>query len=64
MSAVTSSTSSSREFVEEHLIQPTFITDHPIEISPLTKKKLGHPERVERFELYIYARGMCSAYPS
>ena len=41
------------EFVEEHLIQPTFITDHPIEISPLTKKKPGHPEQVERFELYI-----------
>ena len=50
------------EFVEEHLIQPTFITDHPIEISPLTKKKLGHPEQVERFELYIYAREMCNAY--
>ena len=50
------------EFVEEHLIQPTFITDHPIEISPLTKKKPDHPEQVERFELYIYARGMCNAY--
>ena len=50
------------EFVEEHLIQPTFITDHPIEISPLTKKKPGHPEQVERFELYIYAREMCNAY--
>ena len=47
---------------EEHLIQPTFITDHPIEISPLTKKKPGHPEQVERFELYIYAREMCNAY--
>ena len=52
------------EFVEEHLIQPTFITDHPIEISPLTKKKPGHPEQVERFELYIYAREMCNAYSS
>ena len=50
------------EFVEEHLIQPTFITDHPLEISPLTKKKPGHPEQVERFELYIYAREMCNAY--
>ena len=50
------------EFVEEHLIQPTFITDHPIEISPLTKKKPGHPEQVERFELYTYAREMCNAY--
>ena len=50
------------EFVEEHLIQPTFITDHPIEISPLTKNKPGHPEQVERFELYIYAREMCNAY--
>ena len=50
------------EFVEEHLIQPTFITDHPFEISPLTKKKPGHPEQVERFELYIYAREMCNAY--
>ena len=50
------------EFVEEHLIQPTFITDHPIEISPLTKTKPDHPEQVERFELYIYAREMCNAY--
>ena len=50
------------EFVEEHLIQPTFITDHPIEISPLTKKNPGHPEQVARFELYIYAREMCNAY--
>ncbi|MBS7001300.1 MAG: lysine--tRNA ligase [Clostridiaceae bacterium] len=50
------------EYVEEHLIQPTFITDHPIEISPLTKKKPDHPEQVERFELYIYAREMCNAY--
>ena len=50
------------EFVEEHLIQPTFITDHPLEISPLTKKKPDHPEQVERFELYIYAREMCNAY--
>ena len=50
------------EFVEEHLIQPTFITDPPIDISPLTKKKPDHPEQVERFELYIYAREMCNAY--
>ena len=50
------------EFVEEHLIQPTFIMDHPIEISPLTKKKPDHPEQVERFELFIYGREMCNAY--
>ena len=50
------------EFVEENLIQPTFIMDHPVEISPLTKKKPDHPEQVERFELYIYAREMCNAY--
>ncbi len=50
------------EFVEEHLIQPTFIMDHPIEISPLTKKKPEHPEQVERFELFIYGREMCNAY--
>ncbi len=52
------------EFVEEHLIQPTFITDHPIEISPLTKKKPGHPEQVERFELYIYAVRCATHTPS
>ncbi|MCC8060376.1 MAG: lysine--tRNA ligase [Clostridiales bacterium] len=50
------------EFVEEHLIQPTFIMDHPVEISPLTKRKPDHPEQVERFELYIYGREMCNAY--
>ncbi len=50
------------EFVEEHLIQPTFITDHPIEISPLTKKKPGHPDTVERFELFINTWEMCNAY--
>lgn len=50
------------EFVEEHLIQPTFITDHPIEISPLTKKKPGDPEHVERFELFINTWEMCNAY--
>ncbi len=50
------------EYCEEHLIQPTFVTDHPIEISPLTKKKPGHPEQVERFELFIYGREMCNAY--
>ena len=50
------------EFVEEHLIQPTFITDHPIEISPLTKRKPDKPEYVERFEMYIYGREMCNAY--
>lgn len=50
------------EFVEEHLIQPTFVMDHPIEISPLTKKKPENPELVERFELFIYGREMCNAY--
>ena len=49
-------------FVEEHLIQPVFITDHPIEISPLTKKKPDDPAKVERFELFIYGREMCNAY--
>ncbi len=50
------------EFVEEHLIQPTFIMDHPVEISPLTKRKPDKPELVERFELFIYGREMCNAY--
>ncbi len=50
------------EFVEEHLIQPTFIMDHPVEVSPLTKRKPDKPDLVERFELYIYAREMCNAY--
>lgn len=50
------------EFVEEHLIQPTFVMDHPVEISPLTKRKPDRPEYVERFELFIYGREMCNAY--
>ena len=50
------------EFVESHLIQPTFIMDHPVEISPLTKRKPDQPELVERFELFITAREMCNAY--
>ncbi len=50
------------EFVEEHLIQPTFVMDHPIEVSPLTKKKPTDPRYVERFELFIYGREMCNAY--
>lgn len=50
------------EFVEEHLIQPTFIMDHPVEVSPLTKRKPDKPDLVERFELFIYAREMCNAY--
>lgn len=49
-------------FVEEHLIQPTFIMDHPVEISPLTKKKPDAPDYVERFELFITGREMCNAY--
>ena len=44
------------------MIQPTFVMDHPIEISPLTKKKPDQPELVERFELFIYGREMCNAY--
>ena len=50
------------EFVEEHLVQPTFVTDHPVEISPLTKRKPDKPDYVERFELYITCREMCNAY--
>ena len=50
------------EFVEEHLVQPTFVMDHPVEISPLTKKKPDKPEYVERFELFITGREMCNAY--
>lgn len=50
------------EFVEEHLVQPTFVMDHPIEISPLTKKKPDKPGYVERFELFITQREMCNAY--
>ncbi len=50
------------EYVEEHLIQPTFIMDHPVEISPLTKRKPDKPDYVERFELYINTWEMCNAY--
>lgn len=50
------------EFVEDKLIQPTFVMDHPIELSPLTKKKPSDPRYVERFELFIYGREMANAY--
>jgi len=50
------------EFVEEHLIQPTFVMDHPIEISPLTKKKPEDPNYVERFEMFMNGWEMCNAY--
>lgn len=50
------------EFVEEHLVQPTFVMDHPVEVSPLTKKKPSNPDYVERFELFITGREMCNAY--
>ena len=50
------------EFCEKELIQPTFIMDHPIEISPLTKKKPSDPNKVERFELFINTWEMCNAY--
>ena len=50
------------EFVEEHLVQPTFVLDHPVEVSPLTKRKPDKPDYVERFELFITCREMCNAY--
>ena len=50
------------EFVEEHLIQPTFVMDHPVEISPLTKKKPGNPDYVERFEFFMNGWEMANAY--
>ena len=50
------------KYCEEHMVQPTFVMDHPIEISPLTKKKPSDPNYVERFELFIYGREMCNAY--
>ena len=50
------------EYCEDKMIQPTFVMDHPVEISPLTKKKPENPELVERFELFIYGREMCNAY--
>ena len=50
------------EFVEEHLVQPTFIMDHPIEISPLTKKKPENPDYVERFEFFMNGWEMANAY--
>lgn len=50
------------EFVEEHLIQPTFITEHPVDISPLSKKKPNDPQYTERFELFIVGREFANAY--
>ena len=50
------------QFVEEHLLQPTFIMDHPVEISPLTKRKPDDPDYVERFELFMNGWEMCNAY--
>ena len=50
------------EYAEEHLIQPTFVMDHPIEISPLTKKKPENPEYVERFEFFMNGWEMANAY--
>ena len=50
------------EFCEENLVQPTFIMDHPLAISPLTKKKPSDPSKVERFELFINTWEMCNAY--
>ena len=50
------------EYVEDKLVQPTFVMDHPIEISPLTKKKPSDPTKVERFELFVNGWEMCNAY--
>ena len=50
------------EFVEEHLVQPTFIYDYPVEVSPLTKRKPDRPELTERFEIFITGREMGNAY--
>ena len=50
------------EFVEEHLVQPTFVMDHPVEISPLTKKKPSNPDYVERFEFFMNGWEMANAY--
>ncbi|MCD7805268.1 MAG: lysine--tRNA ligase [Oscillospiraceae bacterium] len=50
------------KYVEENLVQPTFIMDHPVEISPLTKRKPDNPDYVERFEMYICRAEMCNAY--
>lgn len=50
------------EFCEDKMVQPIFVMDHPVEISPLTKKKPENPALVERFELFIYGREMCNAY--
>ena len=50
------------EYCESKMIQPTFVTDHPIEISPLTKKKPDDPDYVQRFEMYIMGQEMCNAY--